>query len=270
VADGVSVVSAAVVSGELILGLSSGQLIRAGFVQGSQGLQGPPGPKGDTGRPGADGNSLLHGAGIPLAEDGKAGDFYIDTTRSWLYGPKVALGWGSPVKLKADPASFKLPTGMKAEQGDALYPRVFAGAMAGGGGGGTVAVGGGAAGGGTLQTILNHGTPLAAGAPTFGPPPTSTPLTPAVWTTVAVDPDTGGDAFIADIFAEDANGALLVELAVMRDSTGRTGYSQVYEVRTGTPPVLSFQAINDPSNQLALQLYSATALTIIRGRVLYI
>ena len=264
-ADGVSVVSAAVVSGELILGLSSGQLIRAGFVQGSQGLQGPPGPKGDTGRPGADGNSLLHGAGMPLAEDGKPGDFYIDTTRSWLYGPKVALGWGSPVKLKADPAGFKLPTGMKAEQGDAIYPRVFAGAMAGGGGGGSVVIGGGAS--GTLSTINGHNTPLAAGAPVIDPA-TNTVTTPAVWTTLATDVD--GDAMIVDLYAESSSGAQLIELAVMRDAGGRTGYSQVYEVKTGSAPTLTFQVINDANGKMALQAYSATNLTVLRGRVLYI
>ena len=257
------------VAGELILGLSDGKLIRAGMVQGQQGPAGIPGPKGDTGRPGADGNTILNGPGAPRPDDGSPGDFYIDTTRSWLYGPKTGTAWPGPIKLKPDPATMKLPNGFKAEQGDAIYPRVFAGAMAGGGGAGTVVIGGGGT-GGTLATILGHGTPLAAGAPTFGPPPTNTPLTPAVWTTVAVDPDTGGDAFIADIFAEDANGAILIELAVMRDSTGRTGYSQVYEVQTGIPPALTFQAINDANNKLALQMYSATALTMLRGRVLYI
>lgn len=244
-------------------------MIRAGFVQGAPGPAGIPGPKGDTGRPGADGNTILHGAGAPTPADGKQNDFYIDTARSWLYGPKAANGsWGSPVKLKPDPATLKLPTGFKAEQGDAIYPRVFAGAMAGGGGGGTVVIGGGS-GGGTLATIFNHGQPLPSGAAVLNPD--GSVKTPTVWTTVASDSDPDGDAFIADIWAEGPGGAQLVELAVMRDSARRTGYSQVYEVRTGTPPNLNFQAITDPATgNLTLQMWSDQNLAALRGRVLYI
>jgi hypothetical protein len=263
VADGVSVVSAAVVSGELILGLSSGQLIRAGFVQGVQGLQGPQGPKGDTGRPGADGNTLLHGPGSPLIDEGNAGDFYIDTTRSWLYGPKTnSNGWGSPVKLKPDAATMTLPTGFKAQTGDAIYPRVFAGAMAGGGGGGTVMVGGNA-GTGTGAPILIHGQPLAAGAPTVGPPPTA-----AKWAALAVDPD--GHAMIVDIYAESADGSILVQVGALMDSKGNTGFSTVYEVRTGVPPQLSFQADRDNNGKLRLSMHSSVALGLVEGRVLYV
>ena len=272
-ADGVSVVSAAVVSGELILGLSSGQLIRAGFVQGVQGLQGPQGPKGDTGRPGADGNTLLHGPGSPLIDEGNAGDFYIDTTRSWLYGPKTnANGWGSPVKLKPDAATMTLPTGFKAQTGDAIYPRVFAGAMAGGGGGGTVQIGGNAA--GTATPILIHQQTLAAGAPTLGSPagpsgvPAAVAPTAAVWTPIAVDTD--GHAMIVDIYAESGTGSILVEIGALMDSAGRTGYSQVYEVRTGTPPNLTFQVDADSNGKLRLSMYSDQGLTLVEGRVMYV
>lgn len=258
-------VSAAVVSGELILGLSSGQLIRAGFVQGPQGPAGIPGPKGDTGRPGRDGNTILSGPGAPRPDDGVAGDWYIDTTRSWLWGPKTGTSWPGPVKLKPDAATLKLPTGMKAQQGDPIYPRVFAGAMAGGGGGGSVVIGGGA--GGTLATINGHQQPLAAGAPVIDPG-TGAVITPAVWTTLATDTD--GDAMIVDLYAEGSNGAQLVELAVMRDAAHRTGYSQVYEVKTGAPPTMTFQVINDGNDKLALQAYSSENLAVLRGRVLYI
>lgn len=249
-ADGVSVVSAAVVSGELILGLSSGQLIRAGFVQGPQGLRGDPGPKGDTGRPGADGNTLLHGAGAPTFDDGKPGDFYIDTSRSWLYGPKTGTGWGSAVKLKPDPATLKLPTGFKAEQGDPIYPRVFAGAMAGGGGGGTVMVGGGS-GDGNLSPILGNNAPLAAGTPLV----------------VASDPV--GDAMIVDLWALGPNGTLFVEVGVSKGTGTDTGYSVVYEIQMGTqPPVLTFTPIVTGAGGLQLQVSSDVALTTLRGRVL--
>jgi hypothetical protein len=266
VADPVSVASAAVVAGELILGLSDGRLIRAGFVQGQQGPAGIPGPKGDTGRKGADGNTVLHGPGSPRIDEGAPGDFYYDTSRSWFYGPKTNdKGWGSPVKLKPDAATLKLPNGFKAEQGDPIYPRVFAGAMAGGGGSGSVVIGGGA--GGTLSTIIGHAGPLPAGAPQIDPG-TGATIKPTTWTTIASDGD--GDAFIADIYGESANGGTLVEVAVMRDGAKRTGYSVVYEIKTGTPPQLTFQVINDANNQLALQMYSDVNLTELRGRVLYI
>lgn len=37
---------------------------------------------------GADGNTILHGAGRPADSLGKRGDFYLDTTAHLLYGPK--------------------------------------------------------------------------------------------------------------------------------------------------------------------------------------
>jgi len=140
---------------------------------------------------------LLHGAGAPTFDDGKPGDFYIDTTRSWLYGPKTGTGWGSAVKLKPDPATMTLPTGFKAQQGDPIYPRVFAGAMAGGGGGGTVMIGGGS-GDGNLSPILGNNAPLAAGTPLV----------------VASDPV--GDAMIVDLWALGPNGTLFVEVGVSK------------------------------------------------------
>jgi hypothetical protein len=52
------IVSAGIVSGQLILGLDDGSIVNAGVVQGPQGLQGPQGPMGATGRPGTDGNTV--------------------------------------------------------------------------------------------------------------------------------------------------------------------------------------------------------------------
>jgi hypothetical protein len=257
-----SVASAAIVSGELIIGLDDGSIIRAGYVQGPQGLKGDRGPTGFTGPAGQDGNGLLHGAGVPVFDDGKDGDFYIDTKAMKFYGPKVSGKWGSGVALLPKDRGGTLPTGMKT-QGGVGGSRAFAAAM-GGAGGGTVVTGGA---GGSLQTILVHNKTLAAGAPVIDPA-TSTVTTPAVWTDLAVDPD--GDAFIVDINAEGANGAMLVEVAVMRDQANRTGYSQVYEVKTGAPPILTFDAYNAPSGNLALRMYSSENLVNIRGRILYI
>ena len=43
------VASAAIVSGELIIGLDDGQIIRAGYIQGPQGLKGDRGAIGSVG-----------------------------------------------------------------------------------------------------------------------------------------------------------------------------------------------------------------------------
>lgn len=88
-----NVVSAAVVSGELIIGLDDGSIIRAGYVQGPQGLAGPQGPIGATGAPGVDGNTILSSQGYPRADQGKDGDFHINT-RDWeIRGPKAGGSW---------------------------------------------------------------------------------------------------------------------------------------------------------------------------------
>ena len=66
---------------------------------GPIGPKGPPGPqglaglRGTTGAAGKNGASLLSGAGAPSNGGGSAGDFYLDTTSSVLYGPKVGGAW---------------------------------------------------------------------------------------------------------------------------------------------------------------------------------
>jgi hypothetical protein len=59
------------------------------------GQQGPQGNTGTAGPPGADGNTVLSGTGGPSDSLGNAGDFYLDTAASVLYGPKTASGWPS-------------------------------------------------------------------------------------------------------------------------------------------------------------------------------
>jgi integrin beta 8 len=54
---------------------------------------------GAAGAAGADGKSVLSGAGAPGAGVGANGDFYIDTTAHAIYGPKAAGAWGSPTSL---------------------------------------------------------------------------------------------------------------------------------------------------------------------------
>ena len=271
--DTLNVASAAIVSGKLYLSLSNGLMIDCGQAQGPQGLAGPPGPPGPNGRPGTDGNSVLHCAGLPLPTDGKQNDFYVDTVDLRFYGPKTGAGWGSGVALRPEARGLTLPNGMKAQQGDPAYPRVFAGAMAGGGGSGIPAIAA-PTGTGIGAPILIHGQSLAPGAPTAGTgagpggvPPAVAPK-PAVWTPVAID--TSGHALVADIYAESAFGSILVQVAALMDSRGNTGYTVVYEVQTGVPPALTFQADRDNNGKLRLSMYSAVALGTVEGRVLYL
>ncbi len=51
------------------------------------------------GPPGADGKTVLNGAGTPDGGIGVDGDFYIDTDADAIYGPKTAGAWGSSTSL---------------------------------------------------------------------------------------------------------------------------------------------------------------------------
>ena len=95
-----SVVSAAVIGGDLIIGLSDGSIINCGRVQGPVGLKGDPGPMGATGRDGEDGNTIHSVEGIPQSFLGKDGDFAIDVTKWEIYGPRANMQWGTPTPLR--------------------------------------------------------------------------------------------------------------------------------------------------------------------------
>lgn len=97
-----SVVSAAIISGDLIIGLSDGSVINCGRCQGPQGLDGPTGAMGSTGRPGQDGNTILTSEGTPRPDLGVVGDYVIDKTKWNIYGPKSSGGWGSPTPLRGN------------------------------------------------------------------------------------------------------------------------------------------------------------------------
>ena len=106
------ITGAAIIGGELVLSLPSGQIINCGLVQGPPGPKGSvglPGPKGDAG---LDGCTLLHGPGFPDPGLGKSGDFYwMVSPEVGVFGPKTAGGWGSPVILSrpitANKADYK-------------------------------------------------------------------------------------------------------------------------------------------------------------------
>ena len=97
-----SVASAAIISGDLIIGLSDGSIINCGRAQGPQGLDGPQGAIGSTGRAGQDGNTILTSEGTPRPDLGVVGDYVIDKTKWNIYGPKSSGGWGSPTPLRGN------------------------------------------------------------------------------------------------------------------------------------------------------------------------
>lgn len=72
----------------------------SGCEKGDVDPQGSQGEKGDQGISGIDGTKILSGADVPTADLGEIGDYYLRTTHSVLYGPKIKDGWGSGVSLK--------------------------------------------------------------------------------------------------------------------------------------------------------------------------
>ena len=110
-----SVVSAAIIEGNLIIGLSDGSVINCGFVQGPQGLSGPQGPMGATGDNGTDGNTILTFAGTPGNEMGTDGDYAIDNVNWRIYGPKSGGVWGKAKSMLPDAenmiANGRMPSG---------------------------------------------------------------------------------------------------------------------------------------------------------------
>ena len=74
--------------------------------QGPPGPPGPagpasivPGPPGATGPAGPRGNSVLYGSSDPLNAVGINGDFYINMTSNFMFGPKVSGVWPPGVSL---------------------------------------------------------------------------------------------------------------------------------------------------------------------------
>src|SRR6185437_2746478 len=63
------------------------------LLRGAQGPQGPAGPAG------VPGSQIYSGTGVPAANLGINGDYYLDKSTSNFYGPKTANGWGTPVLL---------------------------------------------------------------------------------------------------------------------------------------------------------------------------
>lgn len=241
------VASAAIVSGELIIGLDDGQIIRAGYIQGPQGLKGDRGPMGSTGPAGKDGNTLLHGLGTPQFDDGLDGDFFYSTDQVAIYGPKTGGQWGKPVYLRPqDNKSFTLPTGMKS-QGSSSAGRAFAASMGGPGGG----TGLPAPTNDGLDLITGHGKPLAA----------------AVSSVIASD--TKGDAMHVIVKADSANGSWYGEIIVSHFGA-ITDHTVAWEVPMGAaPPRLTFTTAWNVDH-IELSVTSNQNLLNIRGKVIYV
>ncbi len=112
-APGTSVDSVLVSEGQLLVGLTDGQIIRAGTVVGPSGASGERGATGLSGARGDDGNTILSGEKPPNdAEDGKDGDFYIDLSSPQydFFGPKRGGAWGGRrTFLKQPPAREPRP-----------------------------------------------------------------------------------------------------------------------------------------------------------------
>ena len=89
-------------------------------IQGEQGIQGPQGEQGIQGIQGIqgpagnDGNTILYGAVDPTTE-GNDGDFYINTSTNFLFGPK-ATTWPAGVSL-VGPQGIQGIQGIQGEQG---------------------------------------------------------------------------------------------------------------------------------------------------------
>ena len=96
-------------SGDLLIGLTDGNVINCGRVVGPAGAAGESGPTGLPGERGADGNTILSGFKAPNdVEDGKDGDFYLDLSSPQydFYGPKKGGAWGGRTTfLKQPPAT---------------------------------------------------------------------------------------------------------------------------------------------------------------------
>lgn len=67
---------------------------------GPEGPQGLQGEQGAIGPAGEDGSTIHAGDGVPSADLGVEGDYYLDRTAAELYGPKTPEGWGTPITLR--------------------------------------------------------------------------------------------------------------------------------------------------------------------------
>ena len=92
-------------------------------LQGPAGPHGPPGeasiitgPIGAQGAQGIPGNAILYGTANPLDSVGIDGNFYINKTTHFMFGPKVVGSWPPGVSL-IGPQGIQGPQGVQGPQG---------------------------------------------------------------------------------------------------------------------------------------------------------
>ena len=251
------ITGASIIGGELILGLSDGQIINVGYVQGAQGPKGPIGPVGPQGEDGKDGLNFLNGPRKPRPEDGVQGEMWLDTTAMTVWGPKEASGrWPGPVYLRpSDIPGTKTPSGQRVNEKQlAKGQRAFGAGMGfvGGGPGVGLVIGGGSGDG--LKKINGNEQPF---------PKASSPFV------IAGDPK--GDVMHVLVFGQAATGSWYGEVVATRDHNANTAEVVAWETQLGaTPPTLDFKAFVGKGDVLELEMTSDMDLELLRGRIIYV
>lgn len=241
-AAGALIVSAGLVAGELILGMSDGSLLRVGYVQGPQGLTGERGPVGATGRPGTDGNTVLHTTGRPRPDLGRDGDFCIDTVHWEIFFKENGL-WGKGQPLLVDGSKLGgLDDGGKRVKG---APRFFP--M----GGVSSAVSPTSTATGGLEPIIGNGNPLGAN----------------IWSELAIDLD--GDLMEVTLYFSRAGGNEVYVCKVIVFRANTVGDLTV-AWEAASPDTLAHTVDFDApvaGTRLSLRVRSNTNWEVIRGTI---
>ena len=242
-----TIVSAGIVSGDLILGLSDGTIVNAGRVQGPQGLRGEQGPMGAIGKAGIDGNTILSSDGYPSPSLGKEGDWVIDKIHWEIYGPKASdnAAWGKGQPLLASRANAK---------GEVTHSDRW---NAGGGrffplGGSSASVSQPPKTGDGLDPIIGNGQPLGAN----------------IWNPVAVDPD--GDLMEVTFYFSRAGGNEVYVCKVIAYRANTIGDVTI-AWESLTPDTLPYTVEFDaPVNgtELTLRIKSSVGWEQIRGKII--
>ena len=88
--------------GNLLLGLTDGNVLNVGRVVSPAGATGATGPTGLPGRAGRDGNTILSAPHAPADNEGSEGDFWIDTSSPLFdFYAKGGSGWRKLTSLRA-------------------------------------------------------------------------------------------------------------------------------------------------------------------------
>ena len=234
------IVSAGIVSGDLILGLSDGSILRCGHVQGPQGLQGERGPLGATGKPGLDGRTIHSSNGRPRADLGVDGDFCIDRV-NWEIFYKEAGSWGKGQSLLVGGGLGGLDQGKVVKGSPRFFPM----------GGASSSVAALPPTGDGLQPIIGNGGPLGANT----------------WTPLAIDDE--GDVIEATLYFSRAGGNevyVAKVIAFRANTTGNLTIAWEAAQPTSMTYVVTFDAVVIGA-QLTLRVQSDTSWESIRGRV---